>query len=333
MRIALVGLGHVGAAVLRILKTHAEELKNRCGQEIKVVGVSARDKNKNRSCDLSNIEWVDDPLLLTTRKDVDVVIELIGGAQGRALEIAQSALHHGKHFVTANKALMATHGVSLARLAEKKSLQLSFEAAVCGGLPVLQLLREGMAANHLISLRGVLNGTCNYILTRMHDEGIDFDTALGEVQERGYAEKDPSYDIDGTDSAYKLALLSALAFGTLPDFEAVFTEGIRHLSQSDLRDAASKGGRIKLIGVSNRSSSGIVQRVQPIFVRQNEALAHIEGAANAIEIAGDFVGTLLLQGIGAGGDATASAVVADLLNIARGNRSFAFGLAADKLKK
>jgi len=332
MRIALAGLGNVGAATLRILQTQAELLKNRCGQDLQIVAVSARQKNKTRDCDLNGVEWVDDPRAFAKRNDIDIVIETIGGADGIAFEIAKSALASGKHFVTANKAMIATHGVALAKCAEKTGIQISFEAAVCGGLPVLKMLREGLAANNILSLKGILNGTCNYILTRMHDVGMDFSTALGEAQAKGYAEADPSNDIDGLDSAYKLAILSALAFGTCPNISAIFVEGIRHITPKDLQDADARGGRIKLIGISTPSSSGIIQHVQPVFVPLKEPLARVPGSENAVEISGQAVGKIFLQGAGAGGDATASAIIADLVDIARGHRSFAFGIAAEKIE-
>ncbi|MDR3425159.1 MAG: homoserine dehydrogenase, partial [Alphaproteobacteria bacterium] len=330
MRIAIAGLGNIGSAVLRLLRGHADLLKAR-GQEMIVTAVSARDRNRKRDCDVTGIAWVDDPLALAARRDVDVVVELIGGAEGVAQELALAAIANRKHLVTANKALIAAHGVSLARRAELSGLQMSFDAAVCGGLPVLKTLREGLAANCLSSVRGILNGTCNYILTRMLDEGMSFAAALAEAQGLGYAEADPSSDIDGIDTAQKLVLISALAFGAPPDLAAVSVEGIRAIKLADLQDAAARGGRIKLLGTAHVTESGIVQRVQPVFVPLDEPLARVGGAANGVEITGDFVGNVYLQGQGAGGDATASAVVSDLLDIAREHRSFAFGVAAKKL--
>ena len=317
MRIALAGLGNVGAAVLRLLRGNADLLASRAGQTITVAAVSARDKSKIRACDLSGIEWVDNTLELAARKDVDVVVEAIGGASGVARDLAAAALANGKHVVTANKALIAAHGVELAVAAEQAGVRLSFEASVCGAVPVMKTLREGLAANRVSSLRGILNGTCNYILTRMEQGGIDFATALVEAQQRGYAEADPSDDIDGVDTANKLAILTAVAFGRAPDLSAIFVEGIRTITQADLKDAASRGGRIKLLGIAERTESGIVQRVQPVFVPLSEQLANVGGVMNALEITGDFAGKTLIQGQGAG-DPTASAIVADLVDIARG---------------
>jgi homoserine dehydrogenase len=330
MRIALAGLGNVGAATLKLLQTHTELLASRAGQPITVVAVSARDKSKKRECDLAGIEWVDDACSLAARRDIDAVVEAIGGAGGVALDLARAALEGGKHLVTANKALIAAHGVELARIAEKAGLRLSFEASVCGAVPVVKSLREGLAANRVASLRGILNGTCNYILTRMEREGVDFATALSEAQRLGYAEADPSDDIDGVDTANKLAILSAVAFGIAPDLPSIFVEGIRHITQGDLRDAATRGGRIKLLGIAQRSEKGIVQRVQPVFVPLDEPLANVGGVLNALEISGDFAGETLIQGRGAG-DPTASAIVADLVDIARGTRCYAFGVPAATL--
>lgn len=329
MRIALAGLGTVGAATVRALRANAALLKAR-GQEIKLVAVSARDKRKDRDCDLSGIAWVDDPLDLASH-DIDVVVDATSGARSLALELAEAALGNGKHFVTASKALIAAHGVDLARMAEKAELQLSFEAAVCGGIPVLKTLREGLAANRISSVRGILNGTTNYILTRMDEDGLDFDAALAEAHRQGYAEADPSLDIDGVDAAHKLAILSAVAFGIVPDISAISVEGIRSITREDLRDAAARGGRIKLIGSAIRKGTRVIQRVQPSFVPLEESLSRVSGVINGVEIVGDVTGTIFMQGPGAGGDATASAIVADLVDIARGHQGFAFGVGADSL--
>ncbi|MDR3450330.1 MAG: homoserine dehydrogenase [Alphaproteobacteria bacterium] len=332
MRIAIAGLGHVGAAVVRLLCAHADRLAARSGQEIILVAVSARDRGKKRDCDLAGVDWVDDARALAARGDIDVVVELMGGADGVAYELAQAVLASGKHLVTGNKAMMAAHGVELAGLAEKSGVALAMEAAVCGGVPVIKLLREGMAANRVSGLRGILNGTCNYILTRMGEDGMDFDAALAEAQGRGFAEANPAADIDGYDSANKLALLSALAFSTAPDMGSIFIEGIRHITQADLNDAAARGGRIKLLGIASRLGDGVVvQRVQPVFVPLDETIARVGGHANILQISGDFAGDILIQGIGAGGDVTASAIVADLVDVARGQRGCAFGVPAASL--
>jgi homoserine dehydrogenase len=328
MRIAIAGLGHVGLSVIRILLDHAPLLTARCGEPITLSAVSARDRLKSRGVDLSLTVWEENPEALARRDDVDIVIELMGGAEGTALSLAQRALSQGKHFITANKALIATHGLGLAVLAERSQRQLSFEGAVCGGIPILKVLREGMAANRIVSIRGILNGTCNYILTRMHDAQIDFASALAEAQDKGFAERNPATDIDGIDSGYKLALLSAVAFGQAPNFASVSIEGIRHISSGDLRNAADRGGRLKLVGSATFGAQGLTQRVSPTFVPLDDALARVEGPANTIILSGDFVGDISLHGIGAGGDATASAVVADIVDICQGRRNYPFGVSA-----
>ncbi|MDE2029595.1 MAG: homoserine dehydrogenase [Alphaproteobacteria bacterium] len=331
MKIAIAGLGNVGAATLKLLCENAALLRARAGQDLAVTAVSARDKSKPRACDASGIDWAEDPCDLAARADVDTVVEAIGGAEGISYDLALAALRGGKHFVTANKALIAAHGVELALAAEQAGVRLSFEAAVCGAVPVLKALREGLAANHVSSLRGILNGTCNYILTRMEEEGADFDTVLADAQRQGYAEADPSDDIDGFDTANKLAILTAVAFGRAPDLDAVFVEGIRSLTVGDLREAAARGGRIKLLGVATRGADGeVVQRVQPVFVPLDEPLARVGGVLNALEIVSNCAGETLIEGRGAG-NPTASAIVADLVDIARGPRFYAFGVPAGTL--
>ena len=327
MRVAIAGLGNIGAAVLRLLQANADVIKTR-GQELTVTAVSARDKDKKRDCDLSGIDWVENPLDLVKRRDVDVIIELIGGTEGVAYELAKAAFANGKHLVTANKALIAAHGRDLAQRAELAGLQMLFDAAVGGGIPMLKTLRNGLAANRITALRGILNGTCNYILTRMLEAEMDFDATLNEAQKKGYAEADPTADIDGWDSAHKLVLLSALAFGALPDLGSVFVEGIRSIKLKDLQDAHARGGRIKLLGLATEG----VQRVQPIFVPLSEDLGRLDGVLNGLEIKGDFVGDIFIAGEGAGGDATASSVVSDLIDIGREHKSFAFGVAANRLR-
>jgi homoserine dehydrogenase len=330
MRIGLAGLGNVGAGVVRLLHANRDLLKAR-GVSLTVVAASARNRDKERSCDVSDIEWEDDPRALASRRDVEAVVELIGGAEGAALDVAAETLKHGKHLVTANKDLIAAHGVEMARIAEESGVQLSFEAAVCGGIPVLKTLREGLAGNRIDEIRGILNGTCNFILTRMGSDGADFATALAEAQEHGFAEADPSADIDGRDSANKLAILSAIAFGIVPDVSAISVQGIRKVTLNDIRSAAQRGGAIKLIGHARRVDRSIMQRVKPIFIPFDQMLAGVGGVINAVEISGDFMGDLMLQGAGAGGDATASAVVADLIDIARGLRCPSFGRPAASL--
>lgn len=330
MRIALAGLGTVGAATVRLLRANAAHLKAAAGQPLKLVAVSARHKRKDRNCDLSGITWIDDPIDLAAH-DVDVVVDALSGARALALELGEAALGNGKHFVTANKALVAAHGPDLARAAEMHELQFSFEAAVCGGVPILKTLREGLASSRISSIRGILNGTSNYILTCMEETGVTFDIALAEAQRLGYAETDPSFDVDGIDAAQKLTILAAVAYGLTPDLSSVDIEGIRSVSPDDLRAAVARNGHIKLIATATRKGTTIALRVQPTFVLSEEPLGRVSGVTNGIEITGDACDTIFMQGPGAGGDATASAIVSDLIDIARGHRSFAFGVTAAQL--
>jgi homoserine dehydrogenase len=333
LNIAIAGLGTVGAGVARILRQNADLIAARAGQAIAVKAVSARDKNKKRECDLSGIDWVDNPEALAKMPGIDAVVELIGGAEGPARKLAEATLANGKHFVTANKALLATHGVALAKLAESNKQLLAFEASVAGGIPVIKAMREGMAGNRILSVRGILNGTCNYILTRMREAQLSFADALAEAQQKGYAEADPAADIDGHDTANKTAILAALAFGAEPDLKSVQVEGIRHLTPLDLQFAEELGCRIKLLGVARLVESGLEQRVGPSLVPKTLPLAQVGGALNAVLLRGDFAGDLMLQGQGAGADPTASAVVADLIDITRGNFTPAFGMPAGQLKR
>ncbi|HWV13685.1 MAG TPA: homoserine dehydrogenase, partial [Sphingobium sp.] len=266
LRVALVGLGTVGGGVIRLLQTNADLIARRAGCPIQIVAISARDRNKDRGVDLSPYEWVDDMTTLPGREDIDVVVELIGGADGPALTLARQCLSAGKPFVTANKAMLAHHGLDLAALAEKAGIALKYEAAVAGGIPVIKGLREGAAANEISRVYGILNGTCNYILTTMEKEGCGFDEVLKEAQELGYAEADPSFDIDGVDAAHKLTILASLAFGTELDFGAVAVTGIRHVIAADIAEAAALGYRIRLVGMAENGPEGLFQRVHPMLV-------------------------------------------------------------------
>jgi homoserine dehydrogenase len=333
LKIAIAGLGTVGSGVVRLLHNNAELIAARAGCGVDVKAVSARDKNRKRDCDFSGIAWIDDSRQLASLPDVDAVVELIGGVEGVARELAEASLKNGKHYVTANKALVAAHGAALARLGEKNGAHLLFEASVAGGIPVIKTLREGLAGNRVSILRGILNGTCNYILTRMQEAGLSFEDALLEAQTKGYAEADPSADIDGHDTANKLAILAALAFGAEPDLAAVSVEGIRRIVPLDLKFAAELECRIKLLGVARASEGGVEQHVSPCLVPVSSPLARVDGAMNAILIHGDFVGDVTLEGAGAGAEPTASAVVADLIDLARGRAVRAFGLPAAGLGK
>jgi homoserine dehydrogenase len=333
LRIAIAGLGTVGSGVLRLLQAQHDLLSVRAGRPIKVVAVSARDRGKQRDSDLSACRWLDDPVGLAGTPDVDVVVELIGGDEGPARKLVEAALANGKSVVTANKALLARHGVALARLAEANNVTLAYEASVCGGIPIIKGLREGLAANAVSELHGILNGTCNYILSQMRDTGRAFDDVLAEAQALGYAEADPSFDIDGIDTAHKLAILTAVAFGTEVDLPSVHVEGIRHIGALDITYADELGYAIKLLGIARRVEDGIEQRVHPCMVPKGTAIAAADGVYNAVVAQGDFADKVNFVGRGAGGGPTASAVVADLIDIARGNRVPVFGVPAGKLLK
>lgn len=317
LRIGIAGLGTVGAATLRLIQRQSLPLK--------IVAVSARDRQKERGLDLSGIRWEEDPLALAKAEDIDVVVETIGGSDGVAKALVEATLRAGKDVVTANKSLLATHGVKLAQLAEQHGAMLAFEAAIAGGIPVVKTLREGLAANRYEKILGILNGTSNFILTHMENDGVDFDEALAEATRLGYAEADPSYDIDGIDTAQKLSLLAALAFGCEPDVGAIAVEGIRDLSHLDMYFADELGYSIKLLGIACRRDDGrIEQRVHPCMLPADSPIG-VDDVYNALVIEGEPVGRITLEGRGAGGGPTASAIVADILDIARGNRYLPFG--------
>ncbi len=322
LRLALAGLGTVGAGVIRLIETNADLIERRCGRPLRIVAVSARDRGKDRGVDLSGYAWEDDMTALPERDDVDVIVELVGGSDGPALTLARKAVANGKAFVTANKAMIAHHGLGLARDAESAGVPVRFEAAVAGGIPVIKGLREGAAANEIERVYGILNGTCNYILSTMEDTGADFSKVLAEAQAMGYAEADPTFDIDGIDAAHKLSILASIAFGTELDFAAVTTDGIRRVLAADIAQADSLGYVIRLLGMARVEPSAdgvkhLFQRVHPYLVPKDHPLAHVDGATNAVVAEGNFVGRLLFQGAGAGDGPTASAVVADIIDIAR----------------
>jgi homoserine dehydrogenase len=333
LRIAVAGLGTVGAGTVRLLQTHRDLLAQRCGRAIEVTAVSARDRGRDRGIDLTASAWRDDPLELALDPQVDVVVELIGGAEGVARSLVESALANGKHVVTANKALLAHHGSELAREAERAGLTLAYEGAVAGGIPIIRALREGLAANAIQRVYGILNGTCNYILTAMRQTGREFAEVLAEAQRLGYAEADPAFDVDGIDAAHKLSILTSLAFGCETDFAGVHVEGIRHVSAIDIAYAEELGYRIKLLGIARPTEHGIEQRVHACMVPLGTPIAHVEGVFNAVVTEGDFVGQTMAEGRGAGAGPTASAVVSDLIDIARGRTLPAFGVPAKDLKR
>jgi homoserine dehydrogenase len=331
LRVGIAGLGTVGASVVTILTSHAKEMTERCGRPIKVTAVCARDKNKDRGIDLSGAEWFDSPDELAKSDLIDVYVELIGGEEGPAETSVRQAIGAGKHVITANKALLAKHGLSLAMEAEKAGVGLHYEAAVAGGIPVIRTLRDGLVGNKVKKVFGILNGTCNYILTRMEEEGLSFEDCLKDAQRLGYAEADPTFDVDGFDTAHKLAILTSLSFGTEIDADTMYVEGIRDITLEDIEAADELGYRIKLLGVAQNTETGIEQRVHPTMVDKKSAIARISGVTNAVAIDGDYLGEIVLVGPGAGGDATASSVVGDLADVARGLKAPVLGRAASDL--
>ncbi|MDD3799791.1 MAG: homoserine dehydrogenase [Novosphingobium sp.] len=336
LNIALAGLGTVGTGVVRLIETNAELIARRAGRPIRIAAVSARDRTKDRGVDLSSYVWEDDPAALASRSDVDVVVELVGGSDGPALTLARGAIGQGKGLVTANKAMIAHHGLELAAAAEKAGVALKFEAAVAGGIPVIKGLSEGAAANAIERVYGILNGTCNYILSTMEDTGADFGDVLADAQRLGYAEADPTFDIEGVDAAHKLAILAAIAFGVRLRFDAVETMGVSRVKAADIEQAHALGYVIRLIGTAeiDRSEGDmrLYQRVRPHLVPVGHPLAHVDGPTNAVVAEGNFMGRLLFQGAGAGDGPTASAVVADIIDIARGEKGAAFSMSAGELE-
>jgi len=331
MRVGVAGLGTVGAGVLRLLRDNAGLVAARAGREVEVTAVSARNRAADRGVDLGGVAWHEDAVALAHDPDVDVVVELIGGSEGPARALAEAALAAGKPLVTANKALLAVHGAELAAAAEAAGVALGYEAAVAGGIPIIKALREGLAGNRISRVAGILNGTCNYILTVMREEKRDFHDVLADAQALGYAEADPSFDIDGIDAAHKLAILAALAFGRPVDFAAVHVEGIRRVSALDISFAEELGYRIKLLGIARETGAGVEVRVHPAMVPKTALLASVDGVYNAVLAEGDFAGTMFLQGRGAGAGPTASAVVADLIDIARGSNIPVWGAVSGAL--
>lgn len=332
LRIALAGLGTVGTGVIRLIEENGAMIEQRAGRPIVVSAVSARDRTRDRGIDLSAYPWFDTPAALTEQEDVDCVVEMIGGADGTALELARKSLAAGKSFVTANKAMIAHHGMELAKTAEASNLSLRYEAAVAGGIPVIKGLRDGASANRIERVYGILNGTSNYILTEMEKHGHAFDDVLKEAQAIGYAEADPGFDIDGVDAAHKLAILSALSFGKALDFEGVEIDGIRNIMAADIGQAKALGYRIRLLGMARIDDGKLFQRVNPYLVPESHPLAHIDGATNAVVAEGNFSGRLMFQGAGAGEGPTASAVVADLIDIARGDAGTVFATPASQME-
>lgn len=330
LKVAVAGLGTVGGGTVKALETHRDLIAARCGRPVTITAVSALSKD-GLDFDVSGYAWYGDALEMARDADADLVVELIGGSDGIAKNVVETALEAGRHVVTANKALIAHHGQALAELAESKGVSLNYEAAVAGGIPIVKSVREGMAGNTVTRVQGILNGTCNYILTTMRETGRDFHDVLAEAQELGYAEADPSFDIDGVDAAHKLAILASLAFGAQVNFDAVHVEGIRHVSATDIQFADELGYRIKLLGVASMTDHGLEQRVHPTMVKKDTPIAKVEGVFNAVVVDGDEVDTIMQEGRGAGERPTASAVVADICDIARGLSVPTFGIPAGQL--
>nr|WP_319516918.1 homoserine dehydrogenase [uncultured Cohaesibacter sp.] len=318
LKLGLAGLGTVGISALKRLVSMENELAIKSSRTLRVEAISAKNKNKDRGIDLTGFDWFTDPVEMATSDKIDVFVELIGGDSGPAEDAVRAAIKAGKHVITANKALLAKHGNELAKLAEEHNVSINFEAAVAGGIPVVKAIREGLTSNNITRIYGILNGTCNYILTRMEDEGLSFEECLKDAQRLGYAEADPTFDVEGNDTAHKLAILASLAFGHEIEADSIFLEGITTITPADIAAAEELGYRIKLLGVAQKTDTGIEQRVHPTMVPQDSAIAQIDGVTNAVAIEGDAIGSITLSGPGAGGDATASAVIADIVDIARG---------------
>lgn len=331
LRLGIAGLGTVGVGVVKIVRQQAALLELRTGRKIEISAVSARTKGRDRGVSLSGYAWEDDPVALATRDDVDVFVELIGGDVGPAKDATEAALKAGKDVITANKAMLAMHGQALAELAEEKGAVLRYEAAVAGGIPVIKTLMEGLAGNEIMRVMGVMNGSCNYILTRMEDSGKTYQEIFAEADGLGYLEADPQLDVGGIDAAHKLAIISAIAFGTRVDFDGIQLEGIERVSIEDIRAAADMGYKIKLLGVTQMTGRGLEQRMQPCLVPETSPLAQLNGGTNMIVIEGNAVEQIVLRGPGAGEGPTASAVMADVCDIARGARGTVFGQPAKTL--
>ncbi len=331
--IGVAGLGTVGAGLVQLLQDNEDVITQRARRSIKIISVIASNKNKDRGVDLSPYEWADSLSAMASDDRIDAVVEMIGGSEGQAKDFVEQALSNGKHVITANKALLAHHGFELAELAEKNNVTIAYEAAVAGGIPIIKTMREGLAGNNITGVYGILNGTCNYILTEMRETGRSFGDVLKDAQEKGYAEADPSFDVDGIDAAHKLVLLGALAFGVKPDFDNLEIEGISHLTLKDIEQADDLGYRIKLFGMAQVHDEGFVQIMAPCFVPKNSAIGQVEGVFNAVLTQGDFVDTTMMEGRGAGAGPTASSVMADVIDLAAGRISPIFGVNTNKLHK
>ncbi len=333
LRLGIAGLGTVGVGVVKIVQQQADLLALRAGRAVEITAVTARSKGKNRDVDLSGYVWEDDAVAVATRDDVDVFVELIGGDEGPAKDATEAALKAGKDVVTANKAMLAIHGQALAELAEDKARVIRYEAAVAGGIPVVKALTEGLAGNEITRVMGVMNGSCNYILTRMQDAGLSYEAVFDEANQLGFLEADPELDVGGIDAGHKLAILSSIAFGTQVDFGSVALEGIGSVTIEDINRAADMGYKIKLLGVAQMTGRGLEQRMSPCLVPERSPLGQLQGGTNMVVLEGDSVDQIVLRGPGAGEGPTASAVMGDVMDIARGTRGCVFGQPAKGLRK
>ena len=332
LRLGIAGMGTVGIGVVKIVRKNAALLEARGGRPVAISAVSARSRTKNRDVDLSDYAWEDDPVALASRDDVDVYVELMGGSDGPAKASVEAAIAAGKHVVTANKALLAHHGQELGQAAEDAGVMLRFEAAVAGGIPVIKALTEGLAGNEIDRVMGVMNGTCNYILTRMYDADLPSDVVFEEANQLGYLEADPNLDVGGIDAGHKLALLSSIAFGTQVNFDAMELEGIQRIQIEDIEQAADMGYRIKLLGVAQMTGRGLEQRMSPCLVPASSPLGQLEGGTNMVVIEGDSIGQVVLRGPGAGEGPTASAVMGDVMDLVRGLSIPTYGQPANTLR-
>ncbi len=331
LRLGVAGLGTVGAGLVRIVQRNARLVEARGGRRVIISAVCARSRGKDRNLDLDGHGWEDDPVALARRDDVDVFVELMGGGEGPAKASVEAAIAAGKHVVTANKALLAEHGHALALAAEEARVALRFEAAVAGGIPIVKALSESLAGNEITRVLGVMNGTCNYILTRMWDAGLPYETVFEEASDLGYLEADPTLDVGGIDAAHKLALLVSIAFGERVKFDGIEIEGIERVSIDDIKQAADMGYRIKLLGVARRSGNGVEARMSPCLVPEGSPLGQLPGATNMVVVEGDSVNQIVLRGPGAGEGPTASAVMGDIVDIARNLVAPVFGQPAETL--
>ena len=333
LKVGIAGLGTVGSETFRILTDRSDFLSHRSGKKIEVTAVSAKNRTAERDIDLSKVHWIDDARDLCHRSDVDVIVELIGGSEGIAREIAELSLKNGKSLITANKALIAHHGDAIGKKAEEMNLKLGYEAAVAGGIPIIKTLREGLASNKFTRLYGILNGTCNYILTRMENANLSYEKVFKEAKDLGYLEADPTLDVGGIDAGHKLAILSSIAFGTEIDFDSVYLQGIESITIQDIDQAKELGYRIKLLGVSQRTDNGLEQRMQPCLVPVNSPIGQLENAMNMVIYEGDNSGQITLSGAGAGEGPTASSVLSDIIDLARDNKVPTFGKPVTELIK